>query len=86
MATQNEGNEDLLRLSRANFAMLTAEESRDEDWGHFDRELIDQYDDQTQEQLVFPEEEDDTVVLKDTKLWVQKGVAVPALPPQPFLS
>lgn len=85
MATQNEGNEDLLRLSRANFAMLTAEESRDEDWGHFDRELIDQYDDQAQEQLVFPEEEDDTVVLKDTKLWVQKGVAVPALPPPTFL-
>ncbi len=57
---------------QASFAVLTNEESRDTDWGNFDQELlVDPSSDD--EGSVFPVEDDDTTVLKDTKAWVQKG-------------
>jgi len=73
MATQNDEEKDLLRLSRANFAMLSEEESNDEDWGNFDSTLMES--DEVSEQLVFPIEENDSVVLTDSKSWVQKVIA-----------
>lgn len=58
---------------QANFAMLSEEESKDEDWGHFDSTLLET--DQSSEQSVFPIEEDDAIVLTDSKSWVQKGLS-----------
>lgn len=71
MATQDDENNDVLRLSNVNFAVLTENDS-DDDWGHFDLALLGE--DNVELKPIFPVEMDDNIVLIDTKEWVRKGL------------
>ena len=83
IATQNDQKEDLLRLTSVNFQLLREEED-DEEWTDYDaiyKESLqgeggeDGSEVEKEEELrsVFPIEEDDEVVLADTKNWVRKS-------------
>ena len=77
MATQNDNNEDVLRLNNVDFPMLV-EDDNESDWGNFDKSLIDEGSDNMElgsRRTVFPIEPSDEIVLKDTKEWVRKIIA-----------
>ena len=72
MATQNDAGEDMLRLSNVYFPMLVEEDV--EEWGQFDPNLLGAEMD-PQARTIFPVENDDAIVLADTKEWVRKIIA-----------
>jgi hypothetical protein len=73
MATQDAHGNDMLRLSQVAFNILSEEDS-DDDWGNFDPALLgDDIDPDTR--TVFPIENDDAVILRDTKEWVRAIIA-----------
>lgn len=77
MATQNERGEDSLYLSYITFPLLTDDENDDSQWGHFDPSLINDKEEETPEvensSPIFPREDDNQIVLHDTKQWVEQG-------------
>lgn len=72
MATQNEANEDILRLSNVHFPLLSEED--DEEWGMFDPALLGDEEQGAQENI-FPVEPSDDLVLLDSKQWVRAIIA-----------
>jgi hypothetical protein len=73
MATQDDEGNDAVSLSSMHFP-LAVEDENDEEWGQFDQSeeyLGKKIDVNTKP---FPEEEDDDIVLADTKEWVQKVI------------
>lgn len=75
MATQNSNNEDVLKLTSVNFPILSEGED-DEEWtdyeNYFEKEL-DENGIELVVESVFPIEDNDEVVLNDTKAWVRKS-------------
>eukprot|EP01038_Epipyxis_sp_PR26KG_P005370 gene5370-7448_t len=77
LATQNEVGDDVLRLQYTNYDVLS-EDSPDEEWGNFDQELLGSEDEDFADKEIipiFPVEEDDIILLTDTKEWVRKVIA-----------
>ena len=75
MATQDDDGTDILKLTNVYFPMLT-EEDDDDEWGNFDPELLgDANVNEVNARTVFPVENDDAIVLQDTKEWVRKIIA-----------
>lgn len=82
MATQNKEGKDSLYLSYASFPILSDDEADDENWGNFDPSLLKGKNDIDEEETdeikanqgtIFPVEDDNQVILHDTKFWVEKG-------------
>ena len=72
IATQNENNEDVLKLTSVNFQLFSEEED-DEEWTDYENYFED--DESKNEELVdvFPIEHNDDIVMNDTKDWVRKS-------------
>jgi len=71
-ATQNDNNDDVLRLNYVQFPLLSedySEEDNEEDW------ILKHATEQNYEELrpIFPIENDDKIILADTKAWVRAG-------------
>ncbi len=82
MATQNKEGKDSLYLSYVSFPILSDDEADDENWGNFDPSLLKGKNDIDEEETdeikanqgtIFPVEDDNQVILHDTKFWVEKG-------------
>ena len=75
MATQNSNNEDVLTLTSVNFPILSEDED-DEEWtdyeNYYEKEL-DENGNEIVADSVFPIEDNDEIVLNDTKAWVRKS-------------
>jgi len=73
MAAQDEADgADMLRLSNVYFPMCVEKDSDDE-WGLFDPDLLGENGGTGEnERTIFPVENDDVIVLADTKEWVRK--------------
>ncbi len=72
IATQDDQDQDLLRLTSAHFPLLSEED--DEEWGDYDG-LYAEADDELQTvESVFFVEPNDELVLQSTKNWVRKGL------------
>jgi hypothetical protein len=71
MATQDDNGNDMLRLSQVAFPMLS-ESDDDDEWGNFDASLLGEVDDKPVMD-VFPIENDDAVILHDSREWVKKS-------------
>ena len=71
MASQNKDGEDMMVLSSVYFPLLSEDED-DEEWGTFDPALIGESPAATEEseQLIFPVEDNDDIVLADSRRWV----------------
>ena len=73
MATQNDDGLDVLRLTNMPHVLLS-DDGDDNDWGVYeqDEEVI--ASEQIDTRPIFPVEDDDEVIIADTKTWVKKGL------------
>jgi hypothetical protein len=69
MATQNDDNKDVMKLTNVAFSMLT-NDGDDDNWGDYASVLGEQNADDLLP--IFPIEEEDDVIIADTKTWVRK--------------
>jgi hypothetical protein len=72
IATQDDDGNDILRLQNVNFRMLIEED--DDQWGQFDRSLLGE-DHNVPQKTIFPVEDDDDIVMEDTREWVGRVIA-----------
>ncbi|KAJ1442045.1 hypothetical protein B484DRAFT_442458 [Ochromonadaceae sp. CCMP2298] len=73
MATQNDEDKDVMKLTNVAFSMLT-NDGDDDKWGGWDPSLLGE---QSAQDLlpIFPIEEEDDVIIQDSKTWVRKVIA-----------
>ena len=71
MATQSKEGDDMMVLTSVHFPLLSEDEDA-EDWGNFDPSLMGETHElpAESEQAIFPIEENDDIILADSKRWV----------------
>lgn len=75
MATQDDDNNDILRLATVDYKVFENDEDDDE-WGNFDPDLLgDDASSSEAPRSIFPVEPDDELVVRDSREWVRKMIA-----------